>query len=413
MSKMRFKVLLSLALATGTTTVFAQDVIVKHDGSTILSKVTEIGVTEVKYKKFSNQNGPTYSILKSDIQAINYESGEKETFADVSPATSSNANNSKSTPFGVNPNLEEDNLKLVREFNSHDPVYLRDDTHKNQEETIKILGIKEGSIIETPELKASFAMKIWYGKVKVSGQATGDERTLDLGEDCPYYYCNEQYKIIISLKNKTNKPIYIDLANSYILQNEQAKPYYVPTVTSTTQGGSSGGSVNLGAITGALGVGGTIGRLANGVSVGGSNSNVNTKTTYSQRIVSIPPMSSLALDPMEIGEGWTKVAAFGRWEKQAAIQIAYNSYFKELNFKETKVFNRKEYSPKGLKRGEKIDIPPLDNVNPLGAYITYSFDEAMSAIQSMRIDFYLRQIMGVRLNVFKDIDFSQCPLIFK
>lgn len=58
----------------------AQDVIVKKDGSTIMSKVTEIGNTEIKYKKFSNQNGPTYSLSISEIMAINYENGEKETF---------------------------------------------------------------------------------------------------------------------------------------------------------------------------------------------------------------------------------------------------------------------------------------------------------------------------------------------
>jgi len=60
----------------------AQDVIVKKDGSTILSKVIEIGTTEVKYKKWNNQNGPNYTIAKSDVQAINYENGEKETFGE-------------------------------------------------------------------------------------------------------------------------------------------------------------------------------------------------------------------------------------------------------------------------------------------------------------------------------------------
>ncbi|MCR4995256.1 MAG: hypothetical protein K6A32_07800 [Bacteroidales bacterium] len=59
----------------------AQDVIVKTDGSTIISKVTEITGTEVKYKKFSNLEGPTYSLLKSEIQVINYENGEKESFS--------------------------------------------------------------------------------------------------------------------------------------------------------------------------------------------------------------------------------------------------------------------------------------------------------------------------------------------
>lgn len=61
--------------------VYAQDVIVKKDGSTILSKVVEIGSGEVKYKKFSNQDGPMYTILKTEIQAINYENGEKESFS--------------------------------------------------------------------------------------------------------------------------------------------------------------------------------------------------------------------------------------------------------------------------------------------------------------------------------------------
>ena len=58
----------------------AQDVIVKKDGSTIISKVLEITSTEVKYKKFSNLEGPTYTLLKSEIQGINYENGEKDTF---------------------------------------------------------------------------------------------------------------------------------------------------------------------------------------------------------------------------------------------------------------------------------------------------------------------------------------------
>ena len=49
----------------------------------ILSKVVEIGATEVKYKKFSNLNGPTYTIAKAEILVINYENGEKESFANA------------------------------------------------------------------------------------------------------------------------------------------------------------------------------------------------------------------------------------------------------------------------------------------------------------------------------------------
>lgn len=56
----------------------AQDVIVKKDGNTITSKVTEITSSEIKYKKFSNQNGPTYTINKNEVNYINYENGERE-----------------------------------------------------------------------------------------------------------------------------------------------------------------------------------------------------------------------------------------------------------------------------------------------------------------------------------------------
>ena len=60
--------------------VAAQDIVVKKDGSTILAKVLEVNQDNIKYKKFSNPNGPTYTIGLSDVMAVNYENGEKDTF---------------------------------------------------------------------------------------------------------------------------------------------------------------------------------------------------------------------------------------------------------------------------------------------------------------------------------------------
>lgn len=59
----------------------AQDVIVKKDQSTVMSKVLEITSTEIKYKKWNNQDGPTYSINRSEVLSINYENGEVEDFS--------------------------------------------------------------------------------------------------------------------------------------------------------------------------------------------------------------------------------------------------------------------------------------------------------------------------------------------
>ncbi|MBQ9672097.1 MAG: hypothetical protein IJV34_04510 [Prevotella sp.] len=63
----------------------------KKDGSIIQSKVTEVNSDNIKYKKFSNPDGPVYTISKAEILAINYENGDKDTFVtEQAPPTASN-----------------------------------------------------------------------------------------------------------------------------------------------------------------------------------------------------------------------------------------------------------------------------------------------------------------------------------
>lgn len=72
--------ILSLVAIVFTSVCFAQDIIVKKDGSTIMAKVLKVSQTEVEYKKFSNQDGPSYVISIADLLAINYKNGETEKF---------------------------------------------------------------------------------------------------------------------------------------------------------------------------------------------------------------------------------------------------------------------------------------------------------------------------------------------
>ncbi|HIP34089.1 MAG TPA: hypothetical protein EYG89_05135 [Bacteroidia bacterium] len=58
--------------------LFSQDIIELNNGDDIQVKVTEISNKDVKYKKFNNIEGPTYTISKSKILMIRYENGEKE-----------------------------------------------------------------------------------------------------------------------------------------------------------------------------------------------------------------------------------------------------------------------------------------------------------------------------------------------
>ncbi|MDR2913701.1 MAG: hypothetical protein LBV74_02515 [Tannerella sp.] len=76
-------VTIAICLA-GSTTIFAQDIIFRNNGAEIQAIVREVGVDEVKYKKFNNQNGPIYRLRKSEISMIEYEDGSRDVFNDVS-----------------------------------------------------------------------------------------------------------------------------------------------------------------------------------------------------------------------------------------------------------------------------------------------------------------------------------------
>lgn len=57
----------------------AQDTIYFKDKSVVSAKINEIGITEIKYQRFSNINGPIYTNAKSDIEKIKYNNGKVDT----------------------------------------------------------------------------------------------------------------------------------------------------------------------------------------------------------------------------------------------------------------------------------------------------------------------------------------------
>jgi len=82
-------ILLAIFLLCLTENAISQDVILKEDNTTILSKVFEVTSTEFKYKKWSNQEGPLYSINRSDVTSISYQNGNVEMFnnhVEITPA---------------------------------------------------------------------------------------------------------------------------------------------------------------------------------------------------------------------------------------------------------------------------------------------------------------------------------------
>lgn len=67
-----------------------QDRIVKKDKTNIEASILEIGSDEVKYKRFDFQDGPTYTIKKSEVFLIIYKGGRTESF-EAAPETTTAA----------------------------------------------------------------------------------------------------------------------------------------------------------------------------------------------------------------------------------------------------------------------------------------------------------------------------------
>lgn len=75
--KVAFTVILS-AIAVFSSN--AQDLLVKSNGEEIQAKILEVSPDYVKYKKFSNLNGPVFTVSAADIFMIKYEDGTKTVF---------------------------------------------------------------------------------------------------------------------------------------------------------------------------------------------------------------------------------------------------------------------------------------------------------------------------------------------
>jgi hypothetical protein len=235
------KHLFLLIAACSATVAQAQDIIVKRDGSTILTKVLEVNQADIKYKKFSNQQGPTYTINKSEVMAINYESGDKDTFEDAPQPAKQEADGK---PQIIEAQPAADNAEIISRYNqTYEHGEAIKDKDKQAEEGLCILGIKENSVLSTEEVEIQFRQEPYIIHFRA-------------GAAC--YNLMNKYKVVIC--NKTDSILYVDLGNTFrVMANGTSYSYYDNSQITLTKGGSSGVGLNLGAIAETIGIGGAVG----------------------------------------------------------------------------------------------------------------------------------------------------------
>ncbi len=251
----------------------AQDVIVKKDGSTILSKVLEVNTSEIKYKKYSNLDGPTYTILKTELLSINYKNGESEKFTSEAVG-----NVSKTTSSVSNETVNQEWLDFT---NKRTAIYKEAQENKKAKWQYRILKFHHDSKVADNNVIITCSVRNGYYE-KFSGRKV-------LHSD-----------ITFKLENQSDNVVYLDLGNCFFKDVNKTESYYKNTATHTSKDKNVGVSVNAGTITDVLGVGGVVGNIANGINVGGNKGSSTGVTVFSQRIIALAPHSSYRFEDMNL-----------------------------------------------------------------------------------------------------------------
>ena len=139
-------------------------------------------------------------------------------------------------------------------------------------------------------------------------------------------------QLAVAIRNLTSEIMIIDQTKSFFVNTDgTSTSYYDPTVktTSVTDISSStdGHSVNLGAVAGALGVGGVVGTLMSGINVGGSETS-GTSTTTTNYTADIPQIS-LGPKGSTVLNKYFQITNVGKKSLEYSNRIEPNIPFKE------------------------------------------------------------------------------------
>ena len=133
------KKLFILALfVIGFVNVYAQDILQLKDGLKIEVKLIEVGESSIKYKRWDNLNGPSYTISITKVSSILYENGVLEEFDVDFTAKSDIAASIDNATTNVSNTIYNSGNTIAREIDNS--VELRKGELLNQAHTLKLLG---------------------------------------------------------------------------------------------------------------------------------------------------------------------------------------------------------------------------------------------------------------------------------
>lgn len=352
--------------------VVAQDVLITTDGEVMTVYIDDIGSSAIYYKEVNSSNSSLQRIDKAKVYMIKKADGTKYDLGNAqTPA------NQSSTPTAEQPmNTESSeaakqrNKELIDAQNqiAVQPEFKGTPSDKNALGVYATLGVCDNSIMCNDDLELSFESSFGY-----------------------VYTIKDEF--VLTVTNRTNKTIFIDLANTFLVCNGESSPYYVPVAYSSSV--SKSGDANAGTFAGAMGI-------------HDYQTSVSTSTVYSQRIISIPPMAKKRLDSKWLFPARSHLCCPGLFFHWAKFQGKSYSGIIKFYFGEKK-------SPNTLKEGETFIFSQDNSPLKFTCHVTYSFIEDCEVTNSIFAYLFMKKVIGYGTSfkgnwlTEKDIDYTSAP----
>ena len=146
----------------------AQDTIIKKNGDSLIVKVVDINDKEIKYKKFTNIDGPTYIENKSEVKTIKYATGLREEITVIQKQKETELPSERKTEYVAPPEISN----KIDGYGNHF-VYHNQPINEKEMQTI-LVATQNGKIITLVQQaqKAKGLQNIGYAAIPFGVGAT-------------------------------------------------------------------------------------------------------------------------------------------------------------------------------------------------------------------------------------------------
>lgn len=236
-------------------------------------------------------------------------------------------------------------------------------------------------VVPTNAKKPQLSNSLWFVMEKQQDlcKQPNDSIICNIGLYNILKYYNGQFiyipYLLIIIRNESERTIYIDKQNSFIIPNGQSYPIYQNETRVTTQGNTSTTGVNLGL-----------------VGVGSASSDYNTKIIQEERFLIIPAGTKKDI----------KIPFVEPWGKPWSLQTSNGGYIGLLP-EVLRSSAIKDVPPvfvyqRFINEGELLSYEGENNPFCLDFRITYSFDESMKPNFVNKSVYYTKYVIGSSFN---------------